>query len=304
MSDDLQTIGLKQIGRLIHPDEGVRLGEDFFLIDVSEGKNLEFMNYPFRSDAYFLVYCVRGGIDVEVNLTQYSLKKDILLISLPGSIMRVVTSLSKGTAEGRFLVFAISRGFLSDLNVDLKGASEGHMFFASTPCVRLGSEEKLFLKKYLDIVREIMDSDMPGKKGAIGALFSSAFYVLSGLSFKTHEPEANEHMSSSQIRQKTLFENFMAIVAEYHSSERGMYFYADHLGLTPKYLSKLVKQYSGRSAPEWIDSFVILEAKNMLKYTGLSIKEIVYKLHFPNTSVFYRFFKSHTGMTPTEYRNG
>ena len=65
MSDDLQTIGLKQIGRLIHPDEGVRLGEDFFLIDVSEGKNLEFMNYPFRSDAYFLVYCVRGGIDVE-----------------------------------------------------------------------------------------------------------------------------------------------------------------------------------------------------------------------------------------------
>jgi AraC-like DNA-binding protein len=82
-----------------------------------------------------------------------------------------------------------------------------------------------------------------------------------------------------------------------------MAFYATNLGLTPKYLSKLIKQASGRSAPEWIDSFVILEAKNMLKYTDNSIKEIVYKLHFPNPSVFYKFFKAHTGMTPSQYRN-
>ena len=83
-----------------------------------------------------------------------------------------------------------------------------------------------------------------------------------------------------------------------------MAFYASHLGLTPKYLSKLIKQVSGWSAPDWIDSFVILEAKNMLKYTDDSIKEIVFKLHFPNPSVFYKFFKAHTGMTPSEYRNG
>jgi YesN/AraC family two-component response regulator len=82
-----------------------------------------------------------------------------------------------------------------------------------------------------------------------------------------------------------------------------MSFYASKLCLTPKYLSKLIKQASGRSAPDWIDSFVILEAKNMLKYSDISIKEIVYKLHFANQSVFYKFFKSHTGITPSEYRN-
>ena len=77
----------------------------------------------------------------------------------------------------------------------------------------------------------------------------------------------------------------------------------DKLCLTPKYLSKLIKQASGRSAPDWIDDFVILEAKNLLKYTDLAIKEIVYKLHFPNQSVFFKFFKAHTGLTPSEYRN-
>ncbi|MBQ2151347.1 MAG: AraC family transcriptional regulator, partial [Bacteroidales bacterium] len=77
---------------------------------------------------------------------------------------------------------------------------------------------------------------------------------------------------------------------------------ADKLCLTPKYLSKLVRSVSGRSGPEWIDSFVLVEAKNMLKYSEMSIKEIVYRLNFPSSSVFYKFFKSHTGQTPSEYR--
>jgi AraC-like DNA-binding protein len=84
---------------------------------------------------------------------------------------------------------------------------------------------------------------------------------------------------------------------------RNVGFYADRLSLTPKYLSRIIKEASGRSAPEWIDDYVILEAKNLLKYSGLAIKEIVYKLNFPSQSVFYKFFKARTGMTPTEYKN-
>jgi AraC-like DNA-binding protein len=84
---------------------------------------------------------------------------------------------------------------------------------------------------------------------------------------------------------------------------RNVGFYADKLCLTPKYLSKLIKTTSGKSAPEWIDSYVILEAKNLLKYSDIAIKEIVYRLNFPNQSVFYKFFKARTGMTPSEYRN-
>ena len=82
-----------------------------------------------------------------------------------------------------------------------------------------------------------------------------------------------------------------------------MAFYADQLCLSPKYLSRLIKEVSGKSAPEWIDAYVMLEAKHLLKYTDISIKEIVFKLNFSNQTVFYKYFKAHTGMTPTEYRN-
>ena len=72
--------------------------------------------------------------------------------------------------------------------------------------------------------------------------------------------------------------------------------------MTPKYLSKLVRKTSGRSAPEWIDAFVILEAKSMLRYSDMNVKEIVARLNFPDQSSFYKFFRARTGMTPRQYR--
>ena len=83
-----------------------------------------------------------------------------------------------------------------------------------------------------------------------------------------------------------------------------MQFYADKLYLSPKYLSKIIKQASGRSGPEWIDAFVILEAKNMLRHSDISIKDIVYRLNFSSSSVFNKFFRLHTGMSPSDYRKG
>ena len=104
-------------------------------------------------------------------------------------------------------------------------------------------------------------------------------------------------------RIKTVFDQFIQLVLEYHTVHRNVGFYADRLNLTPKYLSRIIKEASGRSAPEWIDDYVVLEAKNLLKYSGLAIKEVVYQLNFPSQSVFYKFFKARTGMTPTEYKN-
>ena len=156
----------------------------------------------------------------------------------------------------------------------------------------------------MDLIGEILSSDVPNKREAVGSLIASLFYLLGGLMEKSAVKTPEASGATVNTRVKLIFEHFMTLVTEHHTSERNMAFYANRLGLTPKYLSKLIKQVSGRSAPDWIDSFVILEAKNMLKYTDDSIKEIVFKLHFPNPSVFYKFFKAHTGMTPSEYRNG
>ena len=69
-----------------------------------------------------------------------------------------------------------------------------------------------------------------------------------------------------------------------------------------KHLSTVVKEISGKTAGEWIDSLVVLEAKALLKSSELSIQEIADELHFANQSFFGKYFKHHTGMSPKEYR--
>jgi AraC-like DNA-binding protein len=63
-----------------------------------------------------------------------------------------------------------------------------------------------------------------------------------------------------------------------------------------------VKQVSRRTPNEWIDHYVTLEIRVLLKNSAMSIKEIAQTLHFPNQSFLGKYFKEHVGMSPSKYR--
>ena len=105
-------------------------------------------------------------------------------------------------------------------------------------------------------------------------------------------------------REDEVLDKFFRLLTDYHAQERSVSFYADKLCLSPKYFSKLIKKASGRRATDWIDTYVILEAKSCLKNTGLSIKQIVSKLNFADQPSFTKYFKARTGLTPAQYRYG
>ena len=304
MSDSLLNIGLKQIRKLVPVQNEIQLGDDFFILDVKYSDELQFLKYPCRSDAYIAIFCKSGGLDVEINLRSYSIRKGTLFVGTPGNIIKINKSPFTDDNSYEFIVMAISKEYLSSISFDFKKIFDDRLKLLTEPCVKLNERNISFCSKYLDLIGEILSSDVLNKKEAVGSLIGSLFYVLGGLMEENVVRPQTTTGGMVNTRVKLIFEHFMSLVTEHHTSERNMAFYASRLGLTPKYLSKLIKQVSGRSAPDWIDSFVVLEAKNMLKYTDDSIKEIVFKLHFPNPSVFYKFFKAHTGMTPSQYRNG
>jgi AraC-like DNA-binding protein len=74
------------------------------------------------------------------------------------------------------------------------------------------------------------------------------------------------------------------------------------LSLTPKYLSQIIKASTGKSANEWIDEYVMLEAKALLKSTTMTIQQISDELNFPSQSFFGKYFKRCEGVSPKEYR--
>ena len=78
---------------------------------------------------------------------------------------------------------------------------------------------------------------------------------------------------------------------------------ASQLHLSPKYLSDLLKQETGKTALELIHLYMISEAKNMLVGGDRSISEIAYQLGFENPPYFSRLFKKEVGMSPKDYKS-
>lgn len=98
-------------------------------------------------------------------------------------------------------------------------------------------------------------------------------------------------------------DRFINLVQQNFKRERFLDFYAGKLGITSKHLSRTVKTQTGYTAVEWIERYVILEAKVMLKSSNLTIQQISDELCFPSQSFFGKYFKKSTGMSPKEFRN-
>ncbi len=105
-----------------------------------------------------------------------------------------------------------------------------------------------------------------------------------------------------QTRSQLLASDFKKLVNVHFTAERSVKFYATKLCVTPNHLTVTVKEATGKTAGEWIDETVILEAKVLLQNTALTIAEISDSLHFADQSTFGKFFKNLTGLSPVAYK--
>jgi len=308
MNSSLHEIGIRDLKKYFPSPFDDNLSEDFFISDIKYTEDIQMLKYPCRFDGYLAIFCLSGELTAEINLRNYEIQEHSLIICVPGNIGRIYSMNEEKMKDAHFVVIAISSSFLSESKMDFIRLFDESVAVLNNPCIKLSDAELSICGKYMELLQEMLKVKTSGLREVISQLLSSAFFFFGSLwvdGIKANaESEIPSELYGSNVsaRSKLVFEQFLKLVRDYHTSERGMGFYADKLCLTPKYLSKVIKNVSGQSGPEWIDSFVILEAKNMLKYSDMPIKEIVYKLNFPNSSVFYKFFKSHTGFTPSEYR--
>jgi AraC-like DNA-binding protein/mannose-6-phosphate isomerase-like protein (cupin superfamily) len=79
--------------------------------------------------------------------------------------------------------------------------------------------------------------------------------------------------------------------------------YSQRLGVSPKQLNEICRNYTGRTALEFIHARLTVEAKRLLKFSNKPIKQIAYELNFTDAAHFTNFFKQKTGFTPVEFKN-
>jgi AraC-like DNA-binding protein len=288
----------KKIARLSFPkfvdlyaDKAV--GADFFITE--EKQLLELSEYPYRSDGYIIGICTRGTAEVEVNLQVYEAKPDAMLLATPFHILRIYNSSPDFLC--RFVVF--SRAFLTE-NSTNSHFLESFSYFknSSTPVIYPDHDQaKVMLEIYALIQQKLQQEEHPYRTEISRSILTILLYEIAAVYEQQHVI-----IKSKQTRKQELNTLFQNLVFHHYKEHRNVQYYADALFVSPKHLTETIKEVTGKTAGEWVDDAVILEAKVLLRNHEISIAQVAEDVHFPDQSTFGKYFKKHTGYSPTEYR--
>lgn len=105
-------------------------------------------------------------------------------------------------------------------------------------------------------------------------------------------------------RKDEVLQKFVSMLYRKYRTEHEVGYYAEQQFLTTRYFSTIVKERSGKSPSQWIATALLVDARNLLRHTNMTIKEISDTLYFPNQSYFGKWFKNLTSLSPLEFRKG
>lgn len=262
--------------------------DDYFAI-IDNPKFAILPNHPYRNPLVVAVYCTSGVGKGRVNTQIYDLQSHSMMIVLPGQI----TELIDLSPDFQATYIIMSDEFVSSLGIG-NTFSLGNIV-ASSPKVLLQDRAKDAFESYLSMCRNLIPTESNPNRLEILQLLTKAFFL--GLGYFLHGAK-----QSIVTRNEELTTSFIKLVEDNYTKHRELGFYAEKLNLTPKHLSRVVKQTSGKSAMEWIEKHVILDAVSQLLSSNISIKEIAYRLNFPSQSCFGKYFSRVVGVSPATYR--
>lgn len=266
-------------------------------IAANSASEVEIFRFPSRLNALIIGVGTEGETSLTSNLQEFRLKKDSLFIFSPKHILQVQ---SNNRFKAHLIV--IAPDFLKRINIDTKRMMPLFLQFGSLPCMELTHAESQSLRSFISMVeQELKGSETDFSSEIIGGLIAATIYKVGDIltHYLTEHPEVDSPIHN---RAEEYFRQFTELLGEHYKHERSVGFYARQLCITPKYLTTLIKRISGKSVSEWIDNYVILEAKTLLKYSNMSVQEIAYYLNFPNQSFFGSYFKRNAGMSPSQYK--
>ncbi|MFR1290231.1 MAG: helix-turn-helix domain-containing protein [Alistipes finegoldii] len=266
-------------------------------ITASSDSQMQVFRFPCRIDAFIIGVGTEGETSVSFNLHEFQLKKDSIFIFTPKNVLQV-NSQQYFKAD----VIAISPDFMRRINIDIKNMMPLFLKFVENPTLTLTPEESRSMRGMIaQIERETRGPETHFSFDIVSGLIAATIYKVGDIMYH-YLAEHPEEQNNSHNRAEEYFKQFTHLLGEHFREERSVGFYARQLCITPKYLTTLIKRISGQSVSEWIDNYVILEAKTLLKYSTMSIQEIAYYLNFPNQSFFGSYFKRNTGMSPSQYK--
>ena len=279
---------------LLYKDEFMLIDNIGFLQDKEVKSRYVAVGYPYKITFTCIMFCVQGTMTTYLNLEKFEMKAGDVVVGLPGNIGE-----TKEMSEDCQVAIIAYAGDKYSTEADRTIYMMFQKYFSKKKIIHPSKEDfdesihiyQLMRKKLQQpgfrFVREALNGYMQ-VLGSFGYQWICDFYDNS---------QSNQKESRSQQQ----FDTFIDLVQQNFTQQRDISFYADKMCITPKYLSTIVHNYSGRYAGEWIKDYVILEAKALLKSKRYSVQQVCDELNFSNASFFGKYFKQAVGVSPGKY---
>lgn len=268
------------------------LTTDFWMLDHLNAGMLMAVTEPVKFTSSVSVYVRSGRGEVEINLISHTFTAPCVFNIHRSQILQV-----KEVSEDFDACFVVlSKRFTDNLFVLLKDCRT-YTLACHQPLAAIPESLVESFEDNVRMMRSIMeDKDNPFAYNA-QLLYMSSFFFHVGMKCYKHLEEVYPKTNNR------LTDQFFQLVQNNFKTERFLEFYAERLGVSSRHLSRTMKMLTGCTAVEWIERYVILEAKVLLKSTNMSIQQISDELNFPSQSFFGKYFKKNTGVSPKEFRN-
>lgn len=249
---------------------------------------------PIRIDGLVIILCTRGEGEITIDLSTYELKRNTLFIIQPNNYVRSVFTSSDFEAISVICSTHTVEAILPKLT-DMLPMLMQHRMMPATDLTEDEAEGIMAFYKFIKLKLNGPASTFLHHK--VLCMLQAALFEM--MDIRLAREDASQII---RTRKEEIMARFILSVTDNFRQERQVAFYAKQLCITPKHLSTVVKETSGRTAGEWIDSYVMMEAKMLLHTTDLTIQEISSRLNFTNQSFFGKYFKHHAGISPTQFR--
>ena len=259
---------------------------------VYETSDVPTQEDPPQRDFFVIGICLRGHAVLSYNRQEVAIGLHDVGFAMPNHTLTCVSP----SRDYRVAFVFISNDFFRELVH--RSSLMNYRQYYYRPMFHLDDEQ---FEKAMAILRTlsiVAESDYAKRKECLSAILDVLFFEFRSC------PGENSEKTELEIRNKQLFNDFYDLIEANYKTHRDIIWYAKQLSISPKYFSSVIRQFTGLGAGEWIDDRIITEAKRLLlPQRNKRIEQVAVELGFPDSAAFCRFFKTHTGQRPTQYRD-
>jgi len=251
--------------------------------------------------------CEEGTVDLLLDGVSYHMTKSSLIVYFPLSTLRIVSKspdccgvLISGDLETiQPLLYKIS-----DFN--------GLFLIRKNPLTTMSHRQEQNIKMYIQLMEDLIlrrngsiesQTELTTQVKAIRKYQSELIGNSMMLEIVTCYTKFDPHSRYMNHKEEVLLQ-FISTLYKNYRKEHEVRFYSELQCLTSRYFSAIIREQSGKTPSQWIAAALLVEAKQMLKQSTQSVKQISEVLNFPNQSYFGKWFKNLTGIGPLEFKNG